>query len=298
MKDRFPIGKGNANDSQASLIGVNQNGSSREGRSSSESMEQLNNMSNLVGNDVRQIIESARAEIAELQESALNCIALEREQLEREKSEIEAIREKLDAERSDLETRVKFLENETFEEACAKGYNEGFEKGYEEGGSEGREEAQQRYEEDVEKEVQQRLKETASAALEPLRTLCKEMNNTRHLLLKNWEENILQIAAAIAYQAIMREVSVFKEVPLALLREALDLSMSCTSLKIRMNSQDIKNLQEPIKILLEETGNLAKAEIVADAKITCGGCVVESSLGVVDERLEARLERIISELSE
>ena len=51
-------------------------------------------------------------------------------------------------------------------------------------------------------------------------------------------------------------------------------------------------------MLLEETGNLAKAEIVADPKITSGGCVVESSLGVVDERLEARLERIISELSE
>ncbi len=284
--------------SQASPIVENQNSFSREGRSASEGMEQLTNTSGYTDEEIRKIVESARTEIDRLQESALDCIALERAKLDSERSGIEADRRKLEAERSEVETRIKFLENESFEEARQKGYNEGFEKGYEEGVSEGREEAQKRFGEDVETEVQRRLKDMSNAALEPLRTLFKEMNNTRHLLLKNWEENILQIAAAIAYQAIMREVSAFKDVPLALLREALDLSMSCTSLKIRMNAQDIKNLQEPIKILLEETGNLAKAEIVADPKITCGGCVVESALGVVDERLEARLERIISELSE
>ncbi len=298
MKDQFSCGKGGAFDSQASPIVENQNGFKREDRSISEVMEESNNTLGYAEKEIRQIVESARTEIAMLQESALNSIALERAQLDSDRQALEADRQELEAKRSEVETRIKVLENEAFEEARQKGYNEGFETGCEEGVSEGRAEAQKSFDEDVEREVQRRLKEMSNAALEPLRTLFREMNNARHLLLKNWEENILQIAAAIAYQAIMREVSVFKDVPLALLREALDLSMNCTSLKIRMNSQDIQNLQEPIKMLLEETGNLAKAEIVADPKITSGGCVVESSLGVVDERLEARLERIISELSE
>jgi flagellar assembly protein FliH len=124
------------------------------------------------------------------------------------------------------------------------------------------------------------------------------MAGVRHSLLKHWEENAMQIAAAIAYQTIMRDPAIRREVPLDLLREALELAMNCAALKIRMNPRDVEALQEPIRAILEETGNLATAEVVADPKISVGGCVVESSLGVIDERLESRLERIVAELSE
>ena len=108
----------------------------------------------------------------------------------------------------------------------------------------------------------------------------------------------MQIAAAIAYQTIMRDPAIKREVPLDLLREALELAMNCAALKVRMNPRDVEALEGPIRAILEETGNLATAEVVPDSKISPGGCVVESSLGVIDERLESRLERIVAELSE
>jgi flagellar assembly protein FliH len=116
--------------------------------------------------------------------------------------------------------------------------------------------------------------------------------------MKHWEENALQIAGAIAYKMIERDPALKREVPLDLLREALELAMNCAALKIRMNPRDVAALEGPIRAILEETGNLATAEVVPDPKITPGGCVVESSLGVIDERLESRLERIVAELSE
>ena len=65
-----------------------------------------------------------------------------------------------------------------------------------------------------------------------------------------------------------------------------------------MNPTDVATLKNRIKTVLEETGNLAKTEIVPDSTITRGGCVVETGLGVIDERLESRLQRIVEELSE
>jgi flagellar biosynthesis/type III secretory pathway protein FliH len=124
------------------------------------------------------------------------------------------------------------------------------------------------------------------------------MAGVRHSLLKHWEENAMQIAAAIAYQTIMRDPAIKREVPLDLLREALELAMNCAALKIRMNPTDVEELREPINAILEETGNLATAELVADPKIAAGGCVVETPDGIVDERLESRLSRIIVELSD
>ena len=227
-----------------------------------------------------------------------NELRSEREALERRADELEVARKTLEGDLQELEERRASLESETFERAKKDGYQSGFEVGAKDGFKSGEQRADKEFETRVANAVDAELNNLRETALEPLRSLVREMNGTRRNLLKNWEENIMQIAAAIAYQTILREPSLTKAASVDLLREALELAMNCATLKIRMNPADVDSLRKQIRAILEETGNLAKSEVVPDPKITQGGCLVETSLGVVDERLESRLERIVAELSD
>ena len=246
----------------------------------------------------RQIVESARDDVNQLKIKTRNDLLQERQALEERVSALESARKQLEADTVELERRYQELETNAFEEARRKGFEKGVKEGREEGFRDGAEKAKNAFEKETEAEVARRVDEACEIATAPLRKLVDEMRGTRQALLRNWEGNILQISAAIAFQTIMREPSLLREVPLDLLREALDLAMNCAKLTIRMNPRDVANLKDSIRALLEETGNLAKSEVVPDPKITIGGCRVETSLGEVDERLESRLERIVNELSE
>ncbi len=244
--------------------------------------------------EARRVADETRLELEALRAEVQRAANVERAELERSATELAEARRRLDAETAALDERRRTLEQEAFEEARKAG----FEAGFAEGVAAGKEEAAATLAAEIERGVEAKTKAFCDAALEPLRRLTGEMAGVRSSLLKHWEENAMQIAAAIAYQTIMRDPAIKREVPLDLLREALELAMNCAALKIRMNPRDVGALKEPIRAILEETGNLATAEVVADPKIAVGGCVVESSLGVIDERLESRLERIVAELSE
>lgn len=244
------------------------------------------------------IIEDAKQQVELLKVETSKLLQKERDELERRAADLDLARKTLEDDFNTLEERRLALENDSFERAREEGYKQGVIDGTADGYRSGEQKASDEFDSKVAQQVELQIKAISETALEPLRKLVKEMSESRQALLKNWQENILQIAAAIAYQTILREPTIMREAPIDLLREALELAMNCASLKIRMNPDDVELLNEQISFVLEETGNIAKSEVISDPKITRGGCLVETSLGIVDERLETRLERIVSELSE
>lgn len=64
-------------------------------------------------------------------------------------------------------------------------------------------------------------------------------------------------------------------------------------ISIRLNPADVTKLKDA-KITTESDSTF---EIVADQKISPGGCVVETDFGCIDAQLETRLNKIINELS-
>ena len=251
-----------------------------------------------VRGEANRIVAEARGEAEAIKKETLAAIEREHDALERRAAELEKVRKTLESDLEALEERRTALESDAFEKAQKAGFEQGKKEGFNEGYRKGEEKANEELEARIAEGIENRVQETASSALEPLQKLVREMRESRQALLKNWEENILQVAAIIAFQAILREPSLKGDVPVELLREALELAMNSATLKVRMNPTDVATLKNRIKTVLEETGNLAKTEIVSDSTITRGGCVVETGLGVIDERLESRLQRIVEELSE
>ena len=56
-------------------------------------------------------------------------------------------------------------------------------------------------------------------------------------------------------------------------------------------------LRQQVEMLVGELSTVTTAEVKADPEITCGGCRVETSFGVIDQQFEAQLKRIEEELA-
>ncbi len=106
------------------------------------------------------------------------------------------------------------------------------------------------------------------------------------------------MASAIAERIIRRRLPRQPELPLTLVREALDLAAGSSRLRIHINPVDREALGNQVEMILRELSVLTRAEVVADREITSGGCRVETEFGVIDQQIETQLARIEEELTQ
>lgn len=234
-----------------------------------------------------QIAEETKADIMALRQRVEEELAQRESRLEERQSELDR-----------RERQVDQRERASIEESRARGYETGRAEGFQAGHDEGIRQARGEMAEELRSERERQMSEATESILPALRSMAVQLQGVRQSLLSHWEKNILQIAAAIAYQAMGRRLPKTPELPLDLLRESLELAVGCVSVRVRMNPNDLAELRSKAESLLSEFSSVASAELTPDDQITAGGCVVETSHGVIDQRLESRLERIITELSE
>lgn len=241
--------------------------------------------------EARRIAEETRDEIDQFRRQT-------EETIQRERTELDAERAELVRRAEELNRREKELNERIADESWDKGYRDGLDAGREDGFTEGKKEALSHWESEFSEEKTKRFSEWTQKSLPAMESLIAQLGGVRQSLLAYWEKNILQIAAAIAHQTILRELPKMGDLPVDLLRESLELAIGCAAVKIRMNPSDLTELRSAVESLLTEFTQITSAELIEDARVTPGGCVVESALGTIDQRLESRLERIIAELSQ
>jgi len=133
--------------------------------------------------------------------------------------------------------------------------------------------------------------------LPALRQVVCDVEHARQGLLNQWEGAAVHVAAAIASRAIRRELPHMPEVPLVLVREALELAAGSPRIRIRLNPADHAALGSGVQTLAKELAPLGPTEIVADDQVTAGGCRVETQFGQIDQQIETQLRRIEEELA-
>jgi len=145
--------------------------------------------------------------------------------------------------------------------------------------------------------IRQELQRNLASLMPALKAAVTQISEARHELLREWEHNLLALAAAIATRMARRTIEKTPQVMLPLVKEAVQLAAASPTLRIRLNPNDWEALKPEIESLLRELVPVAHAEITADASITRGGCRVETQFGVIDEQLEIQAKRIIEELA-
>jgi flagellar assembly protein FliH len=145
----------------------------------------------------------------------------------------------------------------------------------------------------VEKLVAKQL----TTVLPALRQAVQQIQHAKQAWLTHWEASAVHVSAAIAKRLIRRELAGQPEIPLTLVREALELAAGSSQLRIHVNPEDHKTIGTHVEMLINELATLTTAELVADPVITRGGCRVETNFGIIDQQFEAQLKRIEEELT-
>jgi flagellar assembly protein FliH len=147
-----------------------------------------------------------------------------------------------------------------------------FAKGYEQGERSGAEAAGKRGE-----AMLRRLSETLT-----------ELDTLRATMIRQTELQIVELALAVARRVVHREISLDKNLLVAIARVALDRLGESASVTVRLHPEEY-----------EATGAARVAEqagsgvtFVSDPRVPRGGCRVESDMGMVEAGVDAQIQEI------
>jgi flagellar assembly protein FliH len=154
------------------------------------------------------------------------------------------------------------------------------------------------------KEAMQTLSVTLQAKVdEQMKTLrpalddvVQKLGQARHAWQRHWEQHALKTALAIAGRIVRGALAQKPEITLNWIREALELAAGSEQITLRLNPADMVVLQGQVQDLTARLGKAARCQVVADAAVSAGGCVVETDFGVIDQQLESQLARLDQEL--
>lgn len=148
-------------------------------------------------------------------------------------------------------------------------------------------------------EAQQQIVAAQLADVLPaLRQAIAQIEQSKDGWLRHWEQAAVEVAAAIAARVVRGELTRRPEVPVGLVREALQLAAGNTRVRIALAPADHQRIAEQVQSLVEEMAGLTAAEIVPDPGVSPGGCRVETQFGVIDQQIESQLKRIVEELTD
>ena len=261
-------------------------------------------------NTVERIRQSATAEwqksVTEIEQTRVQA----KEEAETIRKHLDELRQRLQEEEENFKTRKEQLESEAIklkaqlkqnEDLARKnGYDEGKKVGYDEGHSKGYADGEMKamidYTEKVQREAEIQLGTKLETLFPALKTMIDRLDVAKQSFLQQWERSAVKVAQAIAAKAIDRQLPEMVDVPLRLLREALELGTGSTSVRIRLNNEDYETLKPQMDILIQEMTRSVPTEVVCDLSVSPGGCILETPQGAIDNRLASRLARIEEEL--
>jgi type III secretion protein L len=106
------------------------------------------------------------------------------------------------------------------------------------------------------------------------------------------ETSLLRLAVRIAERVIGEELRTAPDTVTGIVRGALHSLRRAKSLLIQAHPADAVFLKERLSNLRAPAGLAREIEIVPNASLCRGDCIVESDIGIIDARLETQLKNI------
>jgi flagellar assembly protein FliH len=145
-------------------------------------------------------------------------------------------------------------------------------------------------------EVEQMISRQLSTVIPALRQAILDIHQAKQAWLTQWETAGLHLAAEIARRLIRSELTKQPQIPLTLIREALQLAAGGGEVRLLLNPKDHQALGSQVQLLVQEMSGLGQTQILAEPSVSPGGCRVETRFGSIDQTFEAQLARVEEEL--
>jgi flagellar biosynthesis/type III secretory pathway protein FliH len=142
---------------------------------------------------------------------------------------------------------------------------------------------------ELQDELQQQREQAAAQAAE----IIAGARAKSELALASTEREAIALALEIARRVVARELEVSPDVVLAVAGEALGrLPDGVSGASLRVSSADLERVTADRERLKGLCGDLRELEVSPHPHVSRGGCIVETSAGDVDGRIETRFSKL------
>jgi len=124
------------------------------------------------------------------------------------------------------------------------------------------------------------------------------VSKLRDRIVRESEDELLKLAFLVAKKIVRQEIKHDRRILAQLVSEALRGFPEQHDIVVSLHPEDYKVITSNRELFLAGIGEDRQITLKADETTTLGGCVVESSTGVIDARIEAQLDEIYKGLVE
>jgi len=124
------------------------------------------------------------------------------------------------------------------------------------------------------------------------------VSKLRERVVKESEEELLKLSFMLAKKIIRQEIKHDRQIMTMLVSEALREFPEQHDIVLCLHPEDYKVISSNRELFLAGVGDQRQITLKSDEAMTLGGCVVESSSGIIDARIEAQLDEIYRNLIE
>jgi flagellar assembly protein FliH len=126
------------------------------------------------------------------------------------------------------------------------------------------------------------------AMLRRLTQTLEEMTDLRARMIRETEQQMVTLALAVARRVIQREISLDRDLLIAIARVALDRLGDDARISVRLNPDDHAATEAARTAAWTGT----HVTVVADSRVPRGGCRIESDFGALDAGVDAQIQEL------
>lgn len=171
---------------------------------------------------------------------------------------------------------------------------------YSEAHAAGRAEGMQEAEAEIQRRAEELAEQKAAAKLNSLAPALEQaataLGEERDRWLAQWEATAVRVSLAIAEKLLRRQLDLHPEFAREMIAEALQLAAGSPRVELRLHPQDTELLGSRAAEVVRHLAACGHADVVPDASVSRGGCVINTQHGTIDARVETMLERVAAEL--
>lgn len=153
---------------------------------------------------------------------------------------------------------------------------------------------------EMEAKFQQRAKEMAEKqtadALQSFKAVLSELQAATDQWLGQWRDETLSLALSIAEKIVRVRVDRDAEIVLGWLAESTAAWNGARRIEVRLSAKQFEQLSPRVADLLKPFANQATCDVIEDAKVEAGGCVVKTDLGGMDWQISSQLSSLEEQL--
>ncbi|KUK42699.1 MAG: Flagellar assembly protein FliH/Type III secretion system HrpE [Thermovirga lienii] len=227
------------------------------------------------------------AEKQELQKRVAELLDRERKL----KEELESLRAKFVEEQKKTEAELREAK-EKLEKEAMEAKEEEKKKGFEEGYKDGLKKAYEEVEKRVKEEYKQRFQNVEKQLVKAVETLQKNLDDE----IERCSPIMVEIWKALLQRLLRKEIDLDEQLVLRVFKEIMAKVSDRRRVRLFVNPKDKDLFLKKSEEMAEIKRVIEEFELIGDATIEKGSCMVETNLGVYDARWKTQLEAIEREI--